>query len=83
MTIITIYKTRRPDGGINIGPEKPAEGVEYETLSRLVADQGKILTNGSLTAEVVDTQEPDAWTEIEGDDITAEEALAIITGGSV
>ena len=38
----------------------------YKTLTRLIADDGKILVNGSKRAKRVDTMNPKQWTEIDG-----------------
>lgn len=89
MTVKTLYVYTRPDGGTDISPIVPEEGMAYETRHRLIADEGKILTDGKLSAYVIDTNNPDAWTEKDDDgsadsdgeeEITAAEALRIITG---
>lgn len=89
MTVKTLYVYTRPDGGTDISPIAPEEGTAYETRHRLIADEGKILTDGKLFAYVIDTNNPDTWKEIEDDgsadrdgeeEITAAEALRIITG---
>jgi len=71
-----VYRYTRPDGGVSISPVKP--DTEYTELFRLVADEGRTLTDGVRHVECVDTDNPDAWEE----EITAEEALAIITEGN-
>lgn len=74
-----VYRYTRPDGGVSVSPVKPdGECIE---LTRMVADDGNTITDGVTVATCVDTDNPDAWQEIEGD-LTAEESLAIITGGS-
>lgn len=84
MRIIVLYKTTDDNNRVTIGPTKPDMGTDYVTLSRLVADNGCILTDGHTQCDVVDTYTPDDWAEIDKeDDITAEEALNIITGGAV
>lgn len=82
MQIITLYKITGHGGTVSVGPVVPEQGTEYETLTRLVADDGKTLTDGTTTTGVVDTYNPEAWTEIEDEtqEITAEEALDIIRG---
>ena len=89
MTIKTLYVYTRPDGGVDVSPVPPSEGIEYEARHRLIADEGKILTDGTTYASVIDTDNPDAWTEKDDDgsadsdgeeEITAAEALRIITG---
>ena len=63
MRIITLYKYTREDGGTTVSPVKP-EG-EYTEMYRLVADEGKVLTNGETVATCVDTDTPEEWTEID------------------
>lgn len=63
MNNITLYKYNRPDGGINISPIKP--DTEHTTLHRLIADEGKILTDGETLTSVIDTYTPEVWTEID------------------
>lgn len=62
MQKITLYRSVRANGGVTTSPKKP-DGA-HTTLYRLVADEGKTLTDGSRTAECVDTDAPEAWTEI-------------------
>ena len=77
MEKITLYRSVRPDGGVTTSPRKP-DGT-YTTLYRLVAADGCILTNGSSTAECVDTEAPEAWTEIEDVQELAPEARAVLS----
>lgn len=63
MQIITLYKYKRADGGTTISPVKP-EG-EYTEMVRLVADEGKALTNGETVTSCVDTDTAEGWTEID------------------
>lgn len=81
MTILTLYKYVRKDGGDTVSPIKP-DG-EYTEMYRLVADEGKLLTrDGVNTTECVDTDSLDGWYEIDND-IPDSEALAIIRGETV
>lgn len=66
MQIITLYKYKRADGGTTISPVKP-EGESTE-MARLVADEGKALTNGETVTSCVDTDTPEGWTEIDEPD---------------
>lgn len=77
MQKITLYRYNRPDGGVSISPVMP--DTEYTELYRLVADEGCTLTDGTNHVQCVDTDNPGAWAE----EISAEAALAIITGGAV
>lgn len=64
MQIITLYKTIRDDGGVTVSPNE-SEGEEYTTLLRLIADEGKLLTqNGTDTCPCVDTDTTDGWYEV-------------------
>lgn len=63
------------------------DGTEID-YTRLIADEGKVLTDGTSEWNCVDVlpKDVDKWSEIdtpvlEDEDITAEEALAIIAGG--
>ena len=79
MEIITIYKIKRVSGGTTVTLNKP-EG-EYTEMYRLIADEGKILKKGEYETPCVDVASSDGWEEIDKpEEITAEEALAIIMG---
>lgn len=77
MKKIPVYRYARSDGGMTISTVKP--DTEYTELTRLVADEGRTLTDGVTETVCVDTDAPDAWEEVLSDS----EALAIIVGGSV
>ena len=61
-----LYKIIRPDGGTTVTPEMPT-GMEYTLMYRLIADDGKILTNGETETCCVDVKAADVskWTEID------------------
>ena len=61
-----LYKYKREDGGITVSPIMP-EGKEYSIGYRLIADEGKVLTNGEITVPCVDVsaEKKSAWTEID------------------
>lgn len=88
MQKIILYRYRRSDGGTTIGPNEPEPGVEYTTLYRLISDEGKALTDGTdFVTPCIDVDDVDGWYEIDEpipepveEEISAEEALAIITG---
>ncbi len=63
MQIITLYRYTRPDGGISVSPIKP--NVEYTEMVRLVADEGKALTDGTNTTTCIDVSSAEGWTEID------------------
>lgn len=69
----TIKLYRITDGNkVTVTPKKPAK-AGYTTLSRLVADAGKILVNGDNIAVVIDTDTPADWTEVLTTDIAESE----------
>lgn len=63
MQTITLYRYVRPDGGVTTSPVKP--NGEYTERYRLIADEGKVLTDGATVAVCVDATSPDGWTEID------------------
>ena len=81
MQIITLYRYIRNDGGVTVSPIKPDR--EYAETFRLVADEGMILTDGENFTICTDTENPDAWTEVEDienpdEEITNEEFLDLL-----
>ena len=64
MQTITLYRYTRPDGGVTTSPIKPYAGV-YSLKYRLIADDGKLLTEGTTITECVDVESPEGWTEID------------------
>ena len=63
MKITKVYKYRRKSGGITISTHKPI--CEYEELFRLIADEGKLLTNGEVSTPCIDVESADGWREID------------------
>ena len=63
MQIINLYKYHRADGGVTVSPIKP-EG-EYTEMDRLIADEGKALTNGEIITSCVDTESVEGWSEVD------------------
>lgn len=64
MTTITLYKYKRPDGGITVSPKEPE--CEYTLMYRLVADEGKLLTKDDTNATpCVDVESVEGWYEID------------------
>lgn len=81
MKVITLYQYERPDGGITVSPTLP--DCEYIEIYRLIADSGKILTDGNITAECIDTNNVTLWFESEDlseEEILDSEAIRIILG---
>lgn len=63
MQIITLYKYNRPNGGTTVSPIKP--DCEYTEMYRLIADEGKALTNGETVTSCVDVDSADGWFEVD------------------
>lgn len=63
MQIIPLYKYKREDGGTTVSPTKP--NGEYTEMYRLVADEGKTLTNGEIITPCVDVESVEGWSEID------------------
>lgn len=61
MQAITLYRYKRANGGITVSPIKPER--EYTEKVRLVADEGKALTNGEVITTCVDTDTAEGWWE--------------------
>lgn len=64
MQKIKLYRYTRTDGGVTTSPVQP-EGVAYDIICRLIADEGMMLTDGEAVTHCVDVEEPDGWDEIE------------------
>ena len=63
MQTITLYRYMRHDGGISVSPIKP--NVEYTEMVRLIADEGKALTDGTNTTMCIDVSSAEGWIEID------------------
>lgn len=64
MKIIPIYKFIREGGGVTVSPIKP-ENTEYIDMVRIIADEGKLLTNGERQTPCADVYTADGWSEID------------------
>ena len=80
MTKNPLYKIIRPDGGTTITTKQP-DG-DYIPYWRIIADEGKAVTNGKLTAAVIDVPDGDdaIWKEIDDPsaDLTPDELYDMI-----
>lgn len=77
MQTIKLYRFNRPDGGVTVSAVKP-DG-DYTELTRLVADEGYTLTNGTNYTACTDTDNPGEWSEVpdpDGADVIEEKAAA-------
>lgn len=65
MTVKRLYRIKRADGGTTVSPNRP-DGCGYTHLTRLIADEGKMLTrDGVALCPVVDTESTDGWYEVD------------------
>ena len=65
MQAVILYRYARADGGITASPVAPTDGIAYDILYRLIADDGKVLTNGTITTACVDAASSTGWAEID------------------
>ena len=64
MTRKMLYKSAREGGGFTVSLQKP--DVPYQVRWRLIADEGRAITDGETTATVIDVlhrSDCDAWTD--------------------
>ena len=64
MEIKPIYRFFRDDGGVTESLNKP-DGADYTTRCRIIADEGKILTDGTIETFCIDVDSADGWSEID------------------
>ena len=87
MTIKTLYKYERPDGGFTVSTEKPS--MEYTEIYRIIAEEGKLVTNENIAVICIDVYDTNDWYEIDdfeqdesdtldSDEISAKEFMALI-----
>lgn len=77
MQTVILYRYKRADGGYSVSPQMP-EGVAYETRVRLIADEGKALTDGNVVTQCTDAESAEGWTEIDAPGEDSEEAIAAV-----
>ena len=63
MEIKPLYRFFREDGGVTESINKP-DGVEHTTRFRLIASEGKLLTDGTTETYCIDVDSADGWSEI-------------------
>ena len=64
MEIKPLYRFLREDGGVTDSPDKP-DGADYTTRYRLIASDGKLLTDGITETFCIDVDSVDGWAEID------------------
>lgn len=63
MTVKKLYVYQREDGGTTVSTLKP--DTDYTEEFRLIADEGKVLTNGEITTSCIDVENTEGWYEID------------------
>lgn len=76
MQTINLYRYTRTNGGVTTSPVAPPDGTAYDLRYRLIADEGKALTDGTNVAACMDTDDPSIWYEIDDLGEDANEATA-------
>ena len=61
MQIVKLWKTVRQNGGITVSPVSG----DYSDSVRLIANEGKILTNGNVKTFCIDVDSAEGWKEID------------------
>lgn len=64
MTIKNLYKYENTDGSYSISPVRREEADE-PYMFRAIADDGKVLTDGTNITPCIDTHTPEIYTEID------------------
>lgn len=64
MQMITLYRYMRTSGGVTTSPVEP-DGTDYDLRYRLIADEGKVLTDGVTETYCVDVETTEGWMEID------------------
>ena len=64
MKIVKLYNYKRADGGTTVSLNKPDEETAYTEMQRLIADEGKLLTDGTYITPCIDVYSAEGWTEI-------------------
>ena len=61
----TLYRYKRDNGGVTVSVNKP-EDREYTEMLRLIADDGKMLTqDGVKLLSCIDVDTADSWYEVD------------------
>ena len=77
MQTITLYRYIRHNGGVSTSPVQP-DAADYTVKYRLIADDGKALTDGTIITGCVDVESPDGWTEIDAPEDDGEEVRIVL-----
>lgn len=60
MTVVDLY-CYREGRGYTVSPRKPADGVEYSLRARLIADEGRAVTDGRTITTCIDVDSAYGW----------------------
>lgn len=65
MEIKTLYRYVREDSGTTVSTEQPEERQMYEIVYRIIADEGRFITNDDKNYYIViDTDDKEGWKEL-------------------
>ena len=56
-----LYKYAREGGGYTVTPSKPPDGQDFWRRYRLIAEEGKAITNGEIITQVIDVKSYAGW----------------------
>jgi len=62
MKVEKLYRYKRADGYTRMSPNEP--DVPWKRVYRITADEGKLLTNGTITTTSIEVRNLKGWTEI-------------------
>ena len=62
MEMKPLYRFIREDDGVTESPDEP-DGAEYSIRFRLIASDGKLLTDGTTETFCIDVDSSDGWSE--------------------
>lgn len=66
MKIQKLYKYTRKSGGVTVSTKQRYPlTMPYTEMYRLVADEGKTLTNGDIVTSCIDVESAEGWREID------------------
>lgn len=63
-----LYRTEREGGGYTVSTVRPEKGIRYKVRWRLVADEGRAITDGENVVTVIDLQhrkDCEKWSDCE------------------
>ena len=78
-----LYRYERDGGGFTVSPERP-EGKHYNVRWRLIAEEGRAITDGETTVTVIDVQhrkDCEAWSDCDLPDEMKPQSIETIVEG--